>query len=112
VQDVFHTSGLKPSAFLNAMDTQEPGILQELTEEIQQFLKEQLEEEKRNTIKPIPPKLLLKWKKELSKAYRKDNKRTNDLGKWYREGRGDNVGRPGNAGTGRPGELNRGMKQS
>jgi hypothetical protein len=103
VQDVFHTSGLKPSQFVKAMDEQEPGILQQLSNEVKDFLQERLDEEENSGKTKINPKLWKKWQDELKRSVRQDNKRTNDLSEWLRTKGGRDLGKPGTSNFDRPG---------
>ncbi len=102
VQDVFYNSGVKPSRLVRAMEDQEPGILQQLSDEVKEFIKQQLAEEQKSGISKVSPAQWKKWEKELKQAVRKDNKRTNDLSEYMRESGGTTLGRPGTS-SGRPG---------
>jgi portal protein len=109
VQDVYKASGLGASEFLTQMDDQEPGILQELREEIREFFEQELEEEQKKPKKKTPPKLLEKWRKELAIKLRQDNKRPKDFGIWQYK-HGVQVGKPGGptkVKPGKPGAMNR-----
>lgn len=94
IQDVWQFSGITASRFLSAMDDQEPGILETLTDEVKQFFDQRLQEEANKPKKTIPPALLKKWAKALGLKVRRENKRTSDYGQWlYRSGQ--QSGRPG-----------------
>jgi hypothetical protein len=110
VTDVFGRSGWRASQFLQAMDEQEPGILTTLTDEVKQFFDQELKKEKKSQRhKPISPKLLDKWKKELAVKVRDQKQRTADMATYLYE-KGQTAGRPGGgsapgAKVGIPGKL-------
>src|SRR5581483_1813203 len=108
VTDVFKATGLRAGEFLAQMDDQEPGILQYLSDEVKQFFSTQLRKEQARK-KPVDPKRLARWSKELAVKARKWNQRTNnmaeylnDLGKSGRPGAGSmptsTSGKPGTLG--------------
>jgi hypothetical protein len=93
ITDVMRSSGMSATVLLRAMDDQEPGILEELTEEVKQFFDTMLKEEKAKP-QPISKKTLNRWTKDLAVRVRKQNQRTADMASWlYRVGR--TTGRPG-----------------
>ncbi len=102
MQDVLSTSRLRPSSFIKAMDEQEPGILQQLSDEVKEFIQQRLDEEQNSGSSKIKPRQWKKWEKELRQARKRDNRRTNDLSEWMRTKGGTSLGRPGTS-SGRPG---------
>lgn len=102
VQDVFLNSGVKPSQIVRQMDEQEPGILQQLADEVREFIQQQLKEEEKAGLTRVSRGQWKKWEKELRQSVRRDNKRTNDLAEWMRKSGGTTLGRPGTS-SGRPG---------
>lgn len=114
VTDVWRASGQRPSMFLQSVDDQEPGILQELTDEVKVFFQEQLDREeqsKKKALRNIDKKAIAKWKKELAIKVRRQDKRTENLAEYLTDigkvlhGRPDLAGR--NPKAGRPGKLDR-----
>lgn len=107
LRTVLSRSGMRPSELLRAMDNQEPGLLSQLTDQVKEFLKAQLKEEATKGLKPLAPRLLNKWTKELSVHLRKDRARTQDLGTWRKKSAGVGVGTPGRNSTvvQKPGKL-------
>jgi hypothetical protein len=109
--DVWSFSNIPASQFLLAMDQQEPGILETLTEEVKQFFDQQLEQEANKPKHKIPPALIKKWAKALGIKVRQQDRRTSDFGKWLWK-LGQNSGRPGggsarNSKAGIPGDINK-----
>ena len=108
--DVWSFSNIPASQFLLAMDQQEPGILETLTEEVKEFFDQQLEQEANKPKHKIPPALIKKWAKALGIKVRQQDRRTSDFGKWLWK-LGQNSGRPGggsarNSKAGIPGDIN------
>ncbi len=108
--DVFKFSGMTAWQFLQAMDEQEPGILQQLTEEVKDFFKQQLEEEQNKPKPKVAPRLMKRWEKELGVKYRQENKRGRDYGTYLYK-HGQQTGKPGggsakNSKAGTPGNVN------
>jgi hypothetical protein len=106
VTDVWHASGRTASEFLQSMDDQEPGILQQLTDEVKVFFQQALaEEEAEQKKKKRSMRLLNKWKKELMIKVRRQDKRSDDLASYLHDlgtklhGRPGAAGRAGGAGT-------------
>ena len=108
--DVYRATGMRASQFLQAVDAQEPGILEQLSDEVKQYFQQQIvEEQKARRARVISPKFLNKWQKELAIKVRKNKKRTNDMAQYLSDlGK---AGRPG-AGSmptstaGKPGKMN------
>lgn len=100
--DVFKATGMPMHMFLQALENQEPGILQTLTDEVKEFFKRQLEEEKKPK-KKLPPKTLARWQKELEVEVGKMNKRASDMSTWLYENRGF-IGKPGGGNLGPSGK--------
>lgn len=108
--DVVASNPFGVSAMLQAMDDQEPGILQRLSDEVKVFFQDQLDKEKKKPKKNITPKLIAKWKKELAIKVRDQNSRTSDFAQWLYQ-KGQKAGRPGGGSSpqssaGRPGNVN------
>lgn len=106
--DVFKFSGLAAWQFIRAMDEQEPGILEELTDEVKDFFKKQLEEEKKIKKPTAAPKLMKRWEKELGVKYRQENRRQRDYTSYLYK-HGQQSGRPGGFSKtkpGKPGDIN------
>jgi hypothetical protein len=66
------------------MQEQDPGILEEMTEEVRQFFEEALQQEQQEQAKKkqVPRAILKKWEEEAKKRFRTDDKRTGDLATW------------------------------
>jgi hypothetical protein len=110
IADVWNFSQMPASQFLLAMDQQEPGILETLTQEVKEFFDQALEQEANKPRRKIPPALLKKWAKALGIKVRQQDKRTSDFGKWLYK-LGQESGRPGggsakNSKAGIPGDIN------
>lgn len=108
VTDVFKFSGMQAWQFIRAMDEQEPGILEELTDEVKDFFKKQLEEEKKEKKPTASPRLMQRWEKELGVKYRQEDKRQRDYTSYLYK-HGEQSGRPGGfrkTKPGKPGEIN------
>jgi len=73
-----------PSKLLGQMQEQDPGILEEMTEEVRQFFEEALQQEQQEQAKKkqVPRAILKKWEEEAKKRFRTDDKRTGDLATW------------------------------
>lgn len=101
VTDVFAGTGLSAFGFLRAMDEQEPGILQTLSDEVKQFFEERLREEKKPRTK-IAPALMKRWIKDLGIKRKKQDSREDEYSEYLRKGgagykqRNKDVGRAGN----------------
>lgn len=94
IQDVWQFNAFTAVELLSAMDEQEPGILETLTDDVKQFFDERLQEEHNKPKKPIPPALLKKWAKALGIKVRQQQKRTSDYGQWLYKS-GQQAGKPG-----------------
>lgn len=108
--DVVASNPFGVSSMLQAMDSQEPGILQRLNDEVKVFFQDQLAKEQKNPSKSITPKLVKKWQKELAVKVRQQNIRTNDFAQWLYQS-GQKAGRPGGGSSpqsqaGKPGNVN------
>lgn len=82
--DVFYSSGMSPSDVLADMQHQEPGILQQLDDDVRDFFEEAIKREEAQPKKKTPAKLLEDWHKDLVKRVRKDNARTSDFSNWLK----------------------------
>ena len=68
VTDVWRATGLPISSFIRAMDVQEPGILQHLTDELKTFFDQQLQEEQaKKKAQKLTPQMLNRWKKRINR---------------------------------------------
>ncbi|MDE2100021.1 MAG: phage portal protein [Patescibacteria group bacterium] len=86
LSDVYRATGFRASEFLKAMDEQEPGILQELTDEVKTFFQQILDEEKKDKARlRLSPRTLKQWQKELAVKVRKQNKRTSDMAQYLQD---------------------------
>jgi predicted house-cleaning noncanonical NTP pyrophosphatase (MazG superfamily) len=101
-KDVIQKSGQKPSAILKSMDDQEPGIIEQLSDEVKEFLEQRLKEEEneRKGVKPIAPQLLDKWREQLATRKGRDDRRPRELADWMKQR--VNKPDPRQSGTGRP----------
>lgn len=117
IADIFYSSGMSPSFVLAEMNSQEPGILEQMDEDVRQFFEEALEREEKEPKRKTPQKLLDKWHADLLKRSRKDNSRSSDFATWLRSKALRNAsGKPGanpvtgpmanNPNAGRSGKLN------
>jgi hypothetical protein len=109
--DVWNFSQMSASQFLLAMDQQEAGILEKLTEEVKEFFDQQLQQEANKPKHKIPPALIKKWAKALGIKVRQQDKRTSDFGQWLYK-LGQRPGRPGGGSSpksnaGKPGDINK-----
>jgi hypothetical protein len=100
----------KPGELLGQMQEQEPGILDEMTDELRQFFEEAIdrEEEEKANEKPVPRKTLLEWQKKQVKRVKEQAEKINDFSEFlYRKGQYQ--GKPG-GGSAKGGivELDRG----
>jgi len=100
--DVFYSSGLSPSFVLAEMQNQEPGILEQMDQDVRDFFEEAVKREEAEPKRKMPRKLLEQWHKELAKRVRKDDSRATDFAQWLRSKALRNAaGKPGaNAVTG------------
>jgi hypothetical protein len=105
--DVFN--GFSASFLLRAMTAQEPGILDEMSDEVRSFFEHQLEEEEKKPKTKISPQMLRMWQKDAKKRF--GNKgRITDWAEWLQK-RGQQMGKPGGplsqypSYTGRPGRM-------
>lgn len=110
LSDVVAANPFGPSRMLNDMDTQEPGILSRLSDEVKLFFQDALDKEKKNKKPAVTPKLINKWKRELAIKVRDQNSRTNDFSEWLYK-KGQTAGRPGGGSSpqskaGKPGNVN------
>lgn len=109
ITDVWKATGMRPSQFLKAMDSQEPGILTQLTDEVKVFFQDALDKEQKERKKPLGDKQLQQWKKELAIRVKKQRSRTSDMAKYIQErGKaGDpRIGSSKNSKAGEPGNIN------
>ena len=84
-----------PSKLLAQMQAQEPGILEQMTDEIREFFDEAIEQEEQETQKRKTPKQQIKkWETLAKQRYGKNAKRTNDMSQWLYE-KGRFAGKPG-----------------
>lgn len=114
VQDVWTATGMTMLEFLGAMDDNQPGILERLSEELKDFFEEQLEEESQPK-KKVSQKLLKQWKQDLVKRVSKTKKRPYDYTRFLTKlGRSGKPGAYSDSGGvrrrlpigGKPGNLN------
>lgn len=93
-----------PSKLLRDMEHQEPGILEEMTEELREFLDQALEEEKKaKAKKKLSGRVVREWEQEQSARFRKQGNRSSDFVDWLKR-RGTQVGKPG-GGARSPGQV-------
>lgn len=85
----------KPSNLLKDMHQQEPGILEQMTEEVREFFEQEIgrEEAEKKQKKPTG-KMLKDWQEKQSKRFKDQGKRIPDLATWLYQ-RGTQQGRPG-----------------
>ena len=88
--------GKSPSKVMGEMMNQDPGILEEMTEEVKQFFDQVMQEEQDKPKKKLPLKVLHKWEKDQVTRFRRDAKRIADFATWLQK-RGVFMGRPGGA---------------
>ena len=95
---------------LTQMQEQEPGILEQMTEELQQFFEDALEEEEREQAeqKGASPATVKQWQKQQAKRVKDQLNRINDFAVWLSR-YGQQQGKPG-GGSAKGGlaELDRG----
>jgi hypothetical protein len=77
LMDVFKASGLKATQLLRNMKAQEPGILDELADEVREFFENVLEEQQQKT--PGTAEIAQKWQVEIAKKARNMDKRSRDM---------------------------------
>lgn len=94
--DVYKASGLSGVEFLRALDDSEPGVLEQLLDEVKEFFDDVLQKENQKSV-PISKKTLNRWKKDLAVKVRKQNSRTADMTTWLMK-LGRNTGKPGQTG--------------
>jgi Phage portal protein len=88
--------GNSPSKLIGEMMNQDPGILEQMTEEVKQFLDQVIQEEQDQPKKKLPLKVLHKWEKDQVTRFKRDAKRIADFATWLTK-RGVFMGRPGGA---------------
>jgi hypothetical protein len=102
----------KPPQLLKQMQNQDPGILEQMTDEVRQFFEDQLKiEQQNNKLKPVSPKIKKQWIKDQRKRVADQNKRVDEFGE-YLQKHGSVAGRPGGKNVnkqplrGKPGNVN------
>lgn len=119
LMDLFELGTMPPvDQLMDDMDNQEPGILEQLSEQTKAFFEERSKmEEQQHRVQPIRPKIIKKWLKEQSIRIKEHKKRTSDYSEFIRK-RGQQVMKPGGPGSkgfvpkaGKPGEINPILKQ-
>lgn len=118
LQDVFYNSGVSAQQMLRDMANQDPGILEEMTEEVREFFEQILQEEKNKPKKKLSPRVLKMWEKEQRRRWSVQQKRIQDFSTWLQKF-GQFQGRPGGGSAkggivdryqktpaGKPGDIN------
>lgn len=112
--DTFKATGMSMIDFAQQLDSQEPGILETLSDEIKDYVKEKLDEELHKPEKKVKPQLIKQWQKELGIRFRLTNKRTSDYTSYLHDPKNGpggqatdsaGVARPRKVG-GKPGNIN------
>jgi len=103
---------------MHDMENQEPGILEQLSEETKEFFEERKQKEQaQHRVKPIDPKIIKQWAKEQQDRLKEHSKRTASYSEFV-EKRGQQAMKPGGPGSkgiipkaGKPGQINPIVKQ-
>jgi hypothetical protein len=106
--DVFYNSGMKASQMLRDMVNQDPGILDQMSDEVREFFDQQLAEEAEQKKSKLTPQMVKMWKKEQLKRYKQDKSRIPDFATWLTK-YGMRQGKPG-GGSSRGGIRNKWQK--
>ena len=122
LHDLFELGAMPPAEdVLRDMEQQEPGIIQELDEQIRALFEYRIEKEAKNKkIKPVRQKFLRQWMKDQQIKLKHSEGRTGDFSEWLRT-RGQSLPQPDRSSNGRsrvktspagtPGKINPALKQ-
>lgn len=107
ITDTFN--GMSASFLLRAMTAQEPNILEEMSDELRDYLEHQLELEKDEPKTKISPKTMKLWEQDAKKRVKDQKKKIQDWATWMVR-KGQKMGKPG-GGSARGGIVEPGMRK-